>query len=81
MHLLYIDEAGDSGLNRQEPEQPVLCMAGVIVSDEKWNPTRRLINEILEDALGEKPEPSFELHAYELLSPDGEGPFAGWNRD
>ena len=80
MHFLYIDEAGHSGKNLEDVQQPVFVMAGVVVSDEKWRRTDHAFQSTLKASFGHDPGPDFELHAEKLLAPDGEGPFAGWDR-
>jgi hypothetical protein len=58
-------------------------MAGIIVSDEKWRKTSQAVRDKLLAYFGADvpPAPDFELHAWELLSPDGDGPFTGHDRD
>jgi hypothetical protein len=80
VHFLYVDEAGSTGANLADPQQPVFVMASVIVSDEKWRTTNELVREKLQSYFGAPLSPGFELHACELLSPDGDGPFAGDDR-
>jgi hypothetical protein len=81
MHILYLDESGSTGANLDDDEQPVFAMAGLIVSDEKWRLTGSAIQTVVTAAFaGQVPE-NFELHASELLSPEGEGPFADWDRE
>ncbi len=81
MHFLYIDEAGNTGANLTAVQQPVFVMASLVVSDEKWRKTTRMVREALEAYFGGNLPPNFELHACELLSPNGEGPFAGHDRE
>lgn len=77
MHFLYIDEAGSTGGDLKAAQQPVFVMASLVVSDEKWRRANQAVRDKLEDYLGEAIAPGFELHAYELLSPNGDGPFSG----
>lgn len=81
MHLCYVDEAGSTGKNLEDRQQPVFVMAGLLVSDEKWRKTESEIRRIVKSAFDGNVPSEFELHACELLAPDGEGPFAGWARD
>lgn len=81
MHLCYVDEAGSTGKNLKDKQQPVFVMAGVLVSDEKWRKTESEIRQVIKSAYGVAVPPDFELHASELLAPEGAGPFAGWERD
>jgi hypothetical protein len=75
MHFQYIDEAGSTGADLANPEQPVFIMASLIVSDEKWKKTERLMQEIIRRYFDENLPAKFELHSNELLSPTGTGPF------
>jgi hypothetical protein len=83
MHFLYIDEAGSTGANLSDVQQPIFVMAGLTVSDEKWRKTSQAIREKLVSYFGRDAAlaSDFELHACELLSPNGDGPFAGHDRD
>lgn len=81
MHFLYIDEAGNTGADLTAVQQPVFVMASLVVSDEKWRKTTRMVRGVLEEYFGEPTPPGFELHACELLSPEGDGPFAGHERE
>jgi len=80
MHLCYVDEAGTTGKNLDDPQQPVFVMAGLLVSDEKWRTTESEIRKVIAEAYGGPPPQDFELHASELLAPEGQGPFTGWDR-
>ena len=80
MHFLYIDEAGNSGANLHDADQPVFVMAGLVVSDEKWQGTKAAIEAKLLTFFEGVLPPNFELHACDLLSPHGTGPFAGLDR-
>jgi hypothetical protein len=77
MHFLYIDETGDTGDDLLNHQQPIFVMGGLTVSDEKWNPTQQKFVSIINTYFGSTVPINFELHAHELLSPNGDGPFAG----
>lgn len=81
MHFLYIDESGNTGADLDCAQQPVFLMAGLLVSDEKWRKTQGAVQGKLSAFFGGSPSRDFELHACELLSPDGDGPFTGQPRD
>jgi len=52
-------------------------LGGIGLRDEGWNRTQEMwISTLNEYFNGETPE-NFELHAHELLSPNGNGPFEG----
>ena len=81
VHFLYIDEAGSTGADLTPTQQPVFVMAAVVVSDEKWRKTTQAVTSTLEDYFSAELPTGFELHACDLLSPNGDGPFAGHDRD
>jgi uncharacterized protein DUF3800 len=81
VHLCYVDEAGSTGKNLKDKQQPIFVMAGVLVSDEKWRKTESEIRKVIKNAYEAALPSDFELHASELLAPEGEGPFVGWDRD
>jgi len=81
MHLCYVDEAGSTGKNLEDRQQPIFVMAGLLVSDEKWRKTEGEVRRIVKGAFHGTVPSDFELHACELLAPEGEGPFRGWERD
>ena len=81
MHFYYLDEAGCTGRDLQNTEQPIFVLGGISVRDEGWNKTQRDFADILTDYFGGTIPAAFELHAEELLSPNGDGPFAGHDRE
>lgn len=81
MHFFYTDESGDTGTNLKDQNQPILVMGGVNLRDVGWNETHARLNDILVNYFyGSLPE-DFELHAYDLLSLYGNGPFEGHDID
>lgn len=79
MHFFYIDESGDTGRDLSNPDQPIMVIGGISLSDEKWNETQRQYNDCLNGFFNNSIPSDFELHAYDLLSPNGNGPFAGYS--
>lgn len=77
MHFFYLDESGDTGTDLQNRDQPILVLGGISLRDEGWNKTGLAFEELIRDFLGRELPADFELHAYELLSPNGGGPFEG----
>jgi len=77
MHFFYLDESGDTGRNLNDANQPIFVLAGLSVSDKKWNNTKDLFDSIISRYFGGNIPQDFELHATQLLSPNGEGPFQG----
>jgi len=81
MHFYYLDEAGCTGGDLENPEQPIFVSGGVIVRDEGWNRTKENFDQIILNFFNGDVAPNFELHANELLSPEGEGFFTGYSRE
>jgi len=81
MHFYYLDEAGCTGADLHNAEQPVFVLGGISVRDEGWKITQSDFSEILTVYFGGTVPDSFELHAEELLSPTGDVPFTGHDRD
>lgn len=77
MHFFYLDESGDTGANLADPHQPIFVLGGISVRDEGWNTTQEHLAQIVSDYFGGNTPDGFELHSKELLSPAGDGPFAG----
>jgi hypothetical protein len=78
MHILYIDESGSTGERLDDPDQPVFAMDGVVVRDEGWRKTSTEIHRTIDAAFDGTIPDGFELHAVDLPSPEGAGPFSGW---
>ncbi len=77
MHFFYLDESGDTGANLADAQQPIFVLGGVNLRDEGWNITYAALSGVISRYFGGTPPTGFELHGCELLSPNGEGPFAG----
>lgn len=81
MHFFYLDEAGCTGEDLSNTQQPVFVAGGLIVRDEGWNKTKEMFVGIVEKYFEGNVPHNFELHSHELLSPNGDGPFAGHTRE
>lgn len=81
MHFYYMDEAGCTGNDLFNDEQPIFVLGGVSVRDEGWNETQESLSSVVSEYFNNSVPPNFELHAKQLLSPNGNGPFSGHSRD
>ncbi|NLD05174.1 MAG: DUF3800 domain-containing protein [Synergistaceae bacterium] len=81
MHFYYLDEAGCTGRDLVNPQQPIFVLGGISVRDEGWNSTQEAMAKIITKYFNDEIPQNFELHTNELLSPDGEGPFLSHKRD
>lgn len=77
MHFYYIDEAGCTGADIENEDQPIFVLGGISVRDEGWVQTQTELSKIISLYFDSAVPADFELHGSELLSPNGEGPFAG----
>lgn len=81
MHFYYMDEAGCTGRDLSNDEQPIFVLGGVSVRDEGWNETQKSLLSLVKKYYDNIVPEDFELHAEQLLSPTGDGPFLGHSRD
>ncbi len=81
MHFYYLDEAGCTGCDLTNQEQPIFVLGGISVRDEGWNATQEAMAAIIGEYFGNGIPQNFELHTDQLLSPNGDGPFSGHSRD
>ena len=79
MHFYYLDESGDTGANLDDLDQPVMILGGVSVRDKAWNQTQEKLDAKLRKFFGGTIPDDFELHATDLLSPEGDGAFDGYS--
>ena len=80
MHFFYIDEAGCNLRDLQNDEAPIFVLGGIGVKDKGWNKTHGEFEDIIVRYFDGAVPDNFELHSYQLLSPTGEGFFAGHDR-
>lgn len=82
MHFFYLDETGCNGADLNSAQEPIFVLGGVSVKDQGWVATTESIETVIRNYFAPDPIPAgFELHAHELLSPNGEGPFADHERE
>jgi hypothetical protein len=75
MHLVYLDESGNSGGNLQDPQQPVFVLGALVVPETVWQSVERDL-EAAVIRLWPLAEPdSVEIHGGDLRH--GTGPFKG----
>lgn len=82
MHFFYLDETGCNGADLNTSQEPVFVLGGISVKDQGWVATTQEMERVVGSYFGPAGiPPNFELHAHQLLSPNGEGPFAGHDRE
>lgn len=71
MILSYLDESGNSGNNLAHPQQPVFCLAALLVPENLWVTVESDVSAQIEQFFpGPRPD-DFEIHASELVNPRG----------
>lgn len=73
MHLIYLDESGNTGNNLNDPQQPVFVLCALIVPEAIWLPLERDLLQMLAEHLPLRTEHD-EVHAADLRT--GRGCFA-----
>jgi hypothetical protein len=76
MYLIYVDEAGNTGLNLSDPEQPFHVVVGLLVPDGVWRDVETAMAAIVDKHVPPGEKAGFEFHAFELHH--GKGFFKGW---
>lgn len=74
MHLVYLDESGNTGTNLSDAQQPWFVLAALIVPEAVWQSLEVELMEVVNEEFPDR-EPDFEVHAQELRN--GAGPFRG----
>jgi hypothetical protein len=76
MHLVYLDESGNSGSNLNDPQQPIFVLCAMVVAEERWQSLERDLQAALDHHLPQwRSVDGFEVHAADLRT--GRGSFAG----
>lgn len=67
MFLIYLDESGNTGLNLNDPEQPIFVLCALAVAKERWQSLENSLREILINKcpLWQSTD-KFEIHAADL---------------
>ena len=71
MHLIYLDESGNTGNNLQETQQPVFVLAALLVPHKKWLALEADLQAAIEKFFPAPRPEDFEVHANEIINPRG----------
>jgi len=78
MHLVYIDETGNTGKNLNDPQQPVFLLCAMAIHEKRWQELEVRLQHCCNTFLEEKTRPEgFEIHASEIRN--GSGFFRGFS--
>ena len=80
MHLVYLDESGNSGLNLNDPQQPIFCLCAMVVAETNWQALENALKHELDRTFPDwRKEHNFEIHGVEMRT--GRGRFKGMKVD
>lgn len=68
MNLVYVDESGNTGLNLNDPQQPVFILAAMILPEREWFAMEERFFRLTREFLGADLAYPFEIHATDLKS-------------
>ncbi len=75
MHLIYIDESGNTGRNLSDPQQPIFVLGALVVPEEAWQELENDLEAAIRE-LGPPQQPDdVEIHGGDLRQ--GTGVFKG----
>ncbi|HET6248739.1 MAG TPA: DUF3800 domain-containing protein [Tepidisphaeraceae bacterium] len=75
MHLIYLDESGNSGLNLNNAQQPVFVLCALVVDESRWQGLDAELQETIARQFPTGIPKGFEVHGTDLRS--GHGFFEG----
>jgi hypothetical protein len=69
MHLVYLDESGNSGNNLADPSQPIFVLCALVVPEDCWQQLELDLARVIEKYWPGPRDDAFEIHTSELLNP------------
>ena len=66
MYILYADDAGNTGTDYDNKQQPIFTLAGIIVEEGRWFELNEKVNALKKALLPDFP--SVEIHAADIFS-------------
>lgn len=66
MHLVYLDESGQTGANLADPVQPIFVLGALVVPECVWLSLERDLQAAIEAHFPEPRPDDFEIHATEI---------------
>ena len=66
MHLVYLDESGQTGLNLTDPVQPVFVLGALVVSEAAWLALEKDLQTAIDTHFPAPRPDDFEIHATEI---------------
>ena len=75
MHLIYLDESGNTGRNLTDPQQPVFVLGALLVPENVWQPVERDLESAIKQHFPTGAETGVEIHGGDIRQ--GTGAFKG----
>jgi len=69
MHLIYLDESGQTGTNLRDANQPVFVLAALVVPESAWLALEKDLQAAIEKSFPAPRPEDFEIHATEISNP------------
>src|SRR5438045_3243476 len=69
MHLIYLDESGQTGTNLRDSVQPVFVLGALIVPESVWLALEKDLQAAVEKSFPSPRPDDFEIHATEISNP------------
>jgi len=69
MHLVYIDESGQTGTNLRDTVQPVFLLGALVVPESVWLVLEKDLQAAVEKSFPAPRPEDFEIHATEISNP------------
>jgi hypothetical protein len=69
MHLIYLDESGQTGTNLRDSFQPVFALGALVVPEAAWLALEKDLQAAIEKSFPAPCSDDFEIHATEISNP------------
>ncbi|MEK7678450.1 MAG: DUF3800 domain-containing protein [Verrucomicrobiota bacterium] len=69
MHLIYIDESGQTGTNLRDTAQSVFVLGALVVPESVWLGLEKDLQAVIERSFAPARPEDFEIHATEISNP------------
>jgi Protein of unknown function (DUF3800) len=66
MHLIYLDESGQTGVNLTDPAQPIFVLGALVVPESLWLPLEKDLQTSIDKHFPPPRPDDFEIHATEI---------------
>src|SRR3954468_9136481 len=69
VHLIYLDESGQTGTNLRDTVQPVFVLGALVVAEACWLALEAVLQDPIEKSFPGPRPADFEIHATEISNP------------